>query len=82
VTSICIVCKASATEHSPSGTAYCTKHYMCSQGHTPKWVQWRKHWVCECAIKDVELAEKEPKKQKSKKKEQLTMFEMREKTRI
>jgi hypothetical protein len=78
----CISCDEKAEYHSPSGTGYCTEHYMCSQGHTPKWIQWRGHWVCECAIKDVESEVKEPKKQKSKKKEQLTMFDLREKTRV
>lgn len=61
---ICIVCKAVATEHSPSGTGYCDQHYQCSRGHRPDWVQWRTFWVCRCAIE----------REGTKKEKQMSLF--------
>ncbi|MBA2679593.1 MAG: hypothetical protein H0U76_14500 [Ktedonobacteraceae bacterium] len=46
----CCKCPATAEHFSPSGYGYCTEHYKCAGGHTPRWTQYKDMWLCACVV--------------------------------
>jgi hypothetical protein len=75
--SSCCRCGEPAEHFAPLGTGYCTKHYVCADGHVPNWVQRDGVWVCGACqeLRDVATVERVPVSQQAEQEQEQAMPE-------